>query len=218
MRVARLLAAAAPPHQRPFLVLADDTGSDSGRIQHAGRITPQFALSEVELANFTHGAETIARAVREETGLQTVFHHHCGSFIETPDDIARLLAHTDPELIGLVFDTGHYLYGTGTNDGAAVMAGLQRFADRIWYVHFKDCDPHIADRARAEGWDYFTAIKHGLFCELGSGAVDFPTIIAWLRQRQYHGFITVEQDLLPGMGTPHASARRNRNYLATLGL
>ncbi|HWQ14307.1 MAG TPA: TIM barrel protein, partial [Roseiflexaceae bacterium] len=96
--------------------------------------------------------------------------------------------------------------------------GLERFGERIWYVHFKDCAPAVAERARAEGWDYFTAVRHGLFCELGRGAVDFPAVAAWLRARGYRGWITVEQDVLPGMGAPRESARRNREYLASIGL
>jgi inosose dehydratase len=40
----------------------------------------------------------------------------------------------------------------------------------------------------------------------------------WLRHRNYHGFVTVEQDVLPGMGTPMESARRNREYLTSIGV
>ena len=35
---------------------------------------------------FAKGANRIAQAVREETGLRTVFHHHCAGYIETPDE------------------------------------------------------------------------------------------------------------------------------------
>ena len=40
----------------------------------------------------------------------------------------------------------------------------------------------------------------------------------WLRARDYRGWIVVEQDVLPGMGAPRASAQRNRAYLAAIGL
>ena len=43
-------------------------------------------------------------------------------------------------------------------------------------------------------------------------------MLAWLRGRGYAGYITVEQDVLPGMGTPAASARRNREYLRGIGV
>ena len=48
--------------------------------------------------------------------------------------------------------------------------------------------------------------------------VDFPAVLDWLRRHDYNGWIVVEQDVLPGMGTPKESARRNREYLASLGL
>jgi inosose dehydratase len=121
-------------------------------------------------------------------------------------------------MLSLVFDTGHYAYGSGNTDAGEVTSGLERFGGRIRYVHFKDCHPGIAQQARSEGWDYFTAVGRGLFCELGKGYVDFPAVVEWLRSRGYRGWITVEQDILPGMGTPKASAQRNREYLRTLGL
>jgi inosose dehydratase len=57
-----------------------------------------------------------------------------------------------------------------------------------------------------------------MFCELGKGQVPFPDILDLLRARRYDGWVVVEQDVLPGMGTPQESARRNRAYLAGLGV
>ncbi|MEI7770201.1 MAG: TIM barrel protein [Chloroflexales bacterium] len=219
LRVARLLAAAAEgAATRPFLVLADNNGGDRVRTAWAGRVRPDQGLGLDEWRIFARGAEAVARAVRDETGLRTVFHHHCAGFVETPAEIAALLDLTDPALLGLVFDTGHYVYGAGATDSAAALEGLARFAERVWYVHFKDCDPQIAARARAEGIDYFAAIRRGLFCELGRGCIDFAAVTAWLRGRGYGEFITVEQDVLPGMGAPVESARRNRAHLRGVGL
>jgi inosose dehydratase len=219
VRVARLLAAVAEAGgSKPLIVLADDNGSDPVRTRNAGRVTPEMGLSAAEWRTFAQGAELVARAVRDATGLSTVFHHHCAGYVETPDEIARLLELTDPELLGLVFDTGHYLYGSGGVDGQAVQAGLARFGERIGHIHFKDCHPGVAERARARGWDYFEAVRHGVFCELGQGGVDFVAVITWLRARGYRGWAVVEQDVLPGMGAPKASAQRNREYLRSIGL
>jgi inosose dehydratase len=219
LKVARLLSAVAEPGgQPPFLVLADDNGSDTVRTQFAGRVTPDMGLSRAEWTTFAQGAERIARAVRDDTGLRTVFHHHGAGYVETPGEIELLLELTDPSLVGLVFDTGHYLYGTGGVDGRDVLEGLNRFGDRVWHVHFKDCHPRVAEQARAEGWDYFTAVRNGVFCELGQGSVDFGAVAGWLRARDYRGWIVVEQDVLPGMGAPRESARRNREYLRSIGL
>jgi inosose dehydratase len=200
----------------PFLVLADDNGREAVRTQNAGRITPEMGLSAEEWRIFAQGANQIAHAVYAETNLRTVFHHHCAGYIETHAEIERLLALTDPALVGLVFDTGHYAYG---NQGCrGILNALDQFAGRIWYVHFKDCNEAVLRQALDNGWDYFTTIRHGIFCELGQGCVNFPAVKQWLERHNYSGFITVEQDVLPGMGTPKESAARNRAYLQSIGL
>src|SRR6266700_3207782 len=127
LKTARLLAQVAT-EPLPYLVLADINGTVPERTRNAGRITEAMGLSPSEWKAFADGANKIARAVREETGLRTVFHHHCAGYVETPDEIARFLALTDPELIGLVFDSGHYTYGADEFD---VLQGLQRFQDRV---------------------------------------------------------------------------------------
>jgi inosose dehydratase len=212
LRVARLLAAVASEPQ-PYLVLASRNGTHPVRTAHAGRITSAMGLSEQDWRNFADGANRVARTVLAETGIRTVFHHHCAGYVETPDEIARFLDLTDPEAVGLVFDTGHYAYGGG---GCNVVCGMERFKDRIRYVHLKDCEPSVAERARAEEWNYFQALRNGVFCELGKGCVNFPGVLRWLRDNSYKGYVLVEQDVLPGMGAPCESARRNREYLRSI--
>lgn len=219
-RLARLLAGAEPGARRPLLVLADQDGTDAARSRNAGRVTAALGLSNEEWTIVAANVNATARIVGDTTGLSTVFHPHCGSFVETPDEIERLLAATDPDLVGLVFDTGHYVYGAGApdEDGLTAARGLERFRERVRYVHLKDCDAAVAARARAEGWDYVTAVRAGLYSELGRGSIDFAAVLAALRRHGYADWVTVEQDVLPGMGTPKESARRNRDYLAGLGL
>jgi inosose dehydratase len=212
LKTARLLAAVAID-PKPYLVLADNNGSVPERTRNAGRITAELGLSPAEWKTFAEGANKVAGAVRAETGLRTVFHHHSAGYVETPEEIARFLELTDPELVGLVFDCGHYAYGAGASD---VVKGLERFQERVWYIHFKDCQPEVAGRARTEHWDYFQALRHGVFCELGKGSVDFPAVLRWLKANRYDGYTLVEQDVLPGMGTPKESARRNRDYLRSI--
>lgn len=211
VRTARLLAEAEGI--QPFIVLADDNGKVPERTQNAGRILPQHSLSEAEWRTFAQGAEKVAQAVKRETGLRTVFHHHCAGYIERPDEVDILMRSTDPALLGLCFDTGHYRFG-----GGDPIAAIQAYHDRIWHVHFKDCHPEIAERSRAEEWDYFTSVRNGIFCELGKGDIDFPRIKAELERFGYEGWIVVEQDVLPGMGKPKESAQRNRDYLTSIGL
>lgn len=212
VKTARLLKAVSQK-PAPFLVLADKNGSVPQRTLNAGRITREMGMSAAEWKIFAEGANSIARAVRDATGLRTVFHHHCAGYVETPEEISRFLDLTDPQTIGLVFDTGHYVFGSG---GCDVVVGLNRFKDRIWYVHLKDCSQDIAERSRLEHWDYFQSLRHGIFCELGRGCVKFEQVLQWLDDRRYDGYVLVEQDVLPGMGAPKDSAMRNREYLRSL--
>ncbi|MCS7193927.1 MAG: TIM barrel protein [Meiothermus sp.] len=215
LRTARLLQSVAGVGDgwQPLLVLADEHSRDPLRFQNAGRVRPEMGLRASEWKTFAAGAMRIARAVRDETGLRTVFHHHCAGYVEAPWEIEAFLEHTDGAIIGLVFDTGHYLYGTGENRPEAVLEALERFWGRIWYVHYKDCHPGVASEARAKGWNYKEAVGRGVFCELGQGQIDFGAVTQKLVALGYDGWITVEQDVLPGMGAPKESARRNREYL-----
>jgi inosose dehydratase len=211
IRTSRLLAAGS--NDSPFIVLADDNGKDPKRTQNAGRIKPEHGLSEKRWKIFAEGAEKIAKAVLQSTGLRTVFHHHCAGYVETPAEIEKFLNLTDPALLGLCFDTGHYAFG-----GGDPVLGVKKYTDRIWHFHFKDFNPEIAERAAAKRWDYFTAIEHGIFCELGKGSVDFPAVVTELEKVGFDGWGVVEQDVLPGMGSPKLSAQKNRMYLKSIGL
>ncbi len=211
VRTARQLATVGGPDC--VIVLGNDPYGNAVRTKNAGRITPALSMDDRTWELFAGGASRLARSVRDETGLRTVFHHHIGTWIETEQETRRLLDMTDPDLLGLCFDTGHWQFAGGD----PVMA-IQTYAARIWHVHFKDCDQDIAAQSHAEEWDGVTSVGHGVFCELGKGGVPFPAVRDSLKSAGYHGWIVVEQDILPGMGTPKESAQRNRDYLASLGL
>jgi len=211
VRTARLLAAVQG--DLPFIVLADDNGSVPERTRNAGRIRPEQGLNDRQWQVFAEGAQRVAEAVRRESGLRTVFHHHCAGYVETPQEIERLMALTDPALLGLCFDSGHYRFG-----GGDPLQGLKQYRPRVWHFHFKDCHPGVRAESVRNGWDYFQSVRQGVFCELGKGDVPFPALVDELDQLGYSGWGVVEQDVLPGMGTPKESARRNRDYLASIGL
>jgi inosose dehydratase len=211
VRTARLLRDAGGADA--LIVLSDDNGRVAERERCAGRITPEQGLSPAQWNTFADGATRVARAVRDETGLRTVFHEHCGGYVETEAEIDELMARTDPSLVGLCLDTGHIVYG-----GGDPLKVLDRHARRVWHVHFKDCDPAVASSARTTNLGYLSAVRNRLFCELGAGGVNFGEVVAALRRHGYDGWIVVEQDVFPGYGTPAESARRSREYLKTLGL
>ena len=216
VRTARLLAGCVretPEEGRPLVILADDTGADAARTQLAGRISPEHSLSDDGWRTFAEGAQRIAAAVLETTGLRTVFHHHCASFVETPQEVETLMGMTSPELLGLCLDSGHYAYG-----GGVPLHGLRRFGDRVWHVHFKDCDPRAVAPAREKGWDYLEAVRNGVFCGLGEGNIDSGPLVDELRRMGYSGWIVVENEAPPGKVTPLEYAKRDRAYLRGLGL
>jgi inosose dehydratase len=212
LKVAGLMHAAG--YQDAFIVLADENGANEFRTKNAGRINGKGSLSAEQMKTFAQGSEKVAKAVKAKYGMRTVFHHHCAGFIETPAEINQLLDNTNPELLGLCFDTGHYLFGGG-KDPLDVM---NKYWDRIWHVHFKDYSPQVAEQAEENNWDYFESVQHGVFCELGKGAVDFKKVKEFLESKNYDGWIVVEQDVLPGMGNPKECARNNRLYLQSIGL
>lgn len=211
LKVAALMHGAG--YKNAFIVLADDNGSVPVRTKNAGRIKPEMSLTDAQWAVFGKGANRIAQAVKNKFNMRTVFHHHCAGYVETPEELDKLMQHTDPALVGLCLDMGHFAFG-----GGDPLTALKKYYDRIWHVHFKDYSSAVGDASRKNGYDYFESVKQGVFCELGKGSVDFTSIVAELRNRKYNGWIVVEQDVLPGMGNPKQCANANRVYLKSLGL
>jgi inosose dehydratase len=195
----------------PWLVLSDD--ATPARMAVAGRAGVEHELSAAGWRTLAQGAERIARAVRDATGLRTAFHQHCGTNVETPAEVERLLDLTDPALVGLCFDTGHYTYG-----GGDAVDGLRRFGDRVWHVHIKDCDAAALTRARGNDHGYLEAVRDGVFSELGAGVVDVAGVLAQLRARAYAGWLVVEDEAPPSCGTPLERALRDREQLRALGV
>ncbi len=212
VRTAKLLAAVGGSDN--IIVLGDSPYAHPMRNQFTGRITEEHGMNDAQWETFAKGATRVAEAVKRETGLRTVMHHHTGTWVETPEETARLMKMTDSDVLGLVFDTGHWRLGGGDDE----IAAIHQFADRIWHVHFKDYEANIAAKARAEGWDGPTGVGAGVFCELGQGAVNFAGVLEALKAIGYDDWVVVEQDVLPGMGAPKESAARNRAYLRSIGL
>ncbi len=211
VRTAKLLAAVGGNDCK--IVLGNDPYTDPLRTLNSGRITSEMSLDDAGWKVFARGADYVAQRVMDEAGLRTVFHHHIGTWVETPAETRRLMEMTDAGRLGLVFDTGHWAFG-----GGDPLTGIEEFADRIWLVHFKDHDPEVARQSRQKGWDGPASVGQGIFPELGKGDVDFPGVLKTLDKIGYEGWIVVEQDVLPGLGTPLESARRNRDYLRQIGL
>ena len=211
VKVARLLAEVGGPDCT--INIGDDHSTVAVRHNNTGRIAKEHGLDDAGWDTYIKGVHRVAEAVKKETGLRSALHPHGSTYVETPDEIDTFLARTNPDLIGIVFDTGHYCLG-----GGDPVTGIEKHADRIWLMHFKDFDPTVLESAKAHGWHYQQMIGAGVFSELGQGVVDFPAVMQALERIGYDGWIIVEQDVLPGMGSPAENAKRNRQYLKTLGI
>jgi inosose dehydratase len=200
------------------LVLADD--EDAARQGIAGRVPLDGSAgwSDAQWREACATVDAVARALRDELGMRVVLHHHAGTFVETPAEIERLLAGTDAELVGLLLDTGHCVYG-----GGDPLDVVKRYGARVRYLHLKDARADELQHVRSSEVAMGEAWARGVFCPLGDGVVDFPRVIEALRARGYSGWLIVEQDVVPDaqgrlVPEPFESAKRSRAYLRGLGL
>ncbi len=148
----------------------------------------------------------LGRATRE-AGRRMAFHPHAGTFVETPEEVERLVALTDPELVPLCLDVGHYLVGGGDPAWA-----LRTYGERVTHLHLKDVSPEILAGLHDDtvaGFD--DAIRARLFTELGAGILDLDGVLQALIERDYRGWLMVEQDSC--WGPPSESAAIGRRVL-----
>jgi len=205
LEVIRLLADAGAP----ILVLADSM--DPHRMDIAGSVTEADGLSDEQWKRAAELVNTVALRARER-GLRSAFHHHAGSSIETPRELDRLLTLTDPHLVGICLDTGHYFYGGGDPVECVRVHGK-----RVWHLHLKDIQPEVLAEVRRSKIPYLDAVGRGVFCELGQGAVDLVGVIHELERAGFDGWGVFEQDVDPALAGPNPleSAVRSRAYLKT---
>ena len=200
MRVAQLLRAL----DCAYVVVAD-----------AMALPDDSAPSDSAWRSAAAAMEGVARRL-EILGLRVVFHLEAGSHLATPDDEARLCALTDPRLIGICLDTGHYAYSFGNPRDA-----IRHYGNRVRYIHLKDVDPVVRERVAREGFDFYTAVRAGVFTPLGCGCADIAGIVADLKTFGYAGWVVAEQDILLPLDKGRTSlenARKSRAFLQQLGI
>lgn len=140
-------------------------------------------------------------------------HPHADTHIDTPENVARFLDATDPALVSLCLDTGHYAYCGGDS-----VQAVETFGERIGYLHLKQVDPRILAEVVAEE----------LLLRAGRGprgdvrtALGVPALEPVLAAAQRLGvdlFAIVEQDMYPcSPDRPLPIARRTRAYLRSCG-
>ena len=170
------------------------------------------SLAPDEWTAFVDRIRTVAK-LGTDHGLTTSIHAHAAGFIDFEPELERLLDEVDEDLLKICFDTGHHSYA-----GYDPVAFMRRHIGRMSYMHFKDIDPVVKAKAVANRTGFYDACGQGIFCNLGTGDVDFPAVRQVLLDAGFEGWCTVEQDCDPLGGTsPVDDARANRAYLSSIG-
>ncbi|KQS17666.1 sugar phosphate isomerase/epimerase [Frigoribacterium sp. Leaf186] len=175
------------PARLPLPTLADD-GSDARRAG-PGRGATTDPLDERRWATLATNVER-AVGVTRAAGFEPTFHHHAGTFVESPDEIDRFLGAVD---VGLTLDTGHLVIG-----GGDPVLAIERWGDRINHLHLKDVDVAELRRVLREGGGMREVWSSGAFVAFGQGDVDLDAVMTAVDRRDYDGWIVVEQDVLNG--------------------
>jgi len=143
-------------------------------------------------------------------GVRVAYHHHMGAYVETPADVDELMKRVGTE-VGLLFDSGHMTFAGGN-----AVEMLKKHAARVCHVHCKDVRPQIVRLARNRNWSFLEAVINGAFTVPGDGVVDFPALIAVLRDSGYSGWLIVEAEQDPVVAPSYAYADKGFRTLKAL--
>ncbi|HEV7956306.1 MAG TPA: sugar phosphate isomerase/epimerase [Marisediminicola sp.] len=141
-----------------------------------------------DFAALAHGLDRVAD-IAAAHGLESSYHPHLGTLVETPDALERLM---QLSRINFCPDTAHLAAGGG--DPAEI---IRRYSDRLAHVHLKDLDRST-----------------GRFLPLGEGDLDFPKIIREIHAANYDSWLMVELDYYDG--NPREAAEISKRFLDTL--
>jgi inosose dehydratase len=114
--------------------------------------------------------------VAGEMGFTAGLHNHMGEMVQTPEEVDRFMAMTDPKLFGLSPDTAHLHLG-----GSDVPQILDRYKNRIRFLDYKDAKRNAAN-------------FHESIVDLGDGEIDFPACHRILKSVHYRGWVCVDLD------------------------
>jgi inosose dehydratase len=177
-------------HQQPVFVLANK---------------PVF--SDEQWGRMVEGLNRLGH-MAAEADMRLCYHHHMGTGVQTRAEVDRLMNDTDPEVVHLLFDTGH-LYWAG--DDPLDMA--RAYADRIKHVHLKDIRKDVLDRCMERKMSFLESVIEGAFTVPGDGVIDFEPIFRTLADAGYEGWLIVEAEQDPHKANPLEYAKKARAYL-----
>ncbi|WP_182169728.1 sugar phosphate isomerase/epimerase family protein [Flaviflexus equikiangi] len=187
-----------------YLVLAADSGQEG----YDDRPVLDDEGWQTLFANMDRISEACAAR-----GIEACIHPHWGTMVQNIDEVERVL---DNSSVGLCLDTGHLACG-----GADVVELTKKYADRVSIVHAKDLHKDMTDKLLTGEMVWGEGIKAGMFAPVGQGDIDFPTIVATLKDAGFDGYYVLEQDIMldeePAAGAgPIENARAAFNALKAL--
>lgn len=168
----------------------------------------KYVMNDEEWDTLCTGINKLGK-VAKDMGIKLCFHHHMGTVVQTEEEIDRLMANTDPELFGLLFDCGHLAYC-----GEDYMSVLNKYADRIRHVHLKDIRPEKVEQVNREHLSFLQGVRLGTFTVPGDGVIDFKPIFDVLEKTGYEGYVLVEAEQDPAIANPLEYAIKARKYIA----
>lgn len=186
-------------------VVSEQTYSIQGLDRNVFEEKPHF--NDEEWAVLCDGLNELGK-IADEHGLKLVYHHHMGTGIQTLEEIDRLMDHTDPAHVHLLYDTGHIFVSDG--DAAAL---LTKHIGRIRHVHFKDVRLDVLQACKREGKSFIQSFLSGMFTVPGDGCIDFVPLYRTLRGNGYRGWIVVEAEQDPSVAHPLEYALMARKYI-----
>ncbi|MBS4208868.1 sugar phosphate isomerase/epimerase [Bacillus sp. FJAT-50079] len=190
-----------------YVVLIDDCYTD---LFTGKQIRPRI-LNDSEWDKLIQNINLIKNYAKSQYGLEVVFHPHAETHVETEEQIERLLKNTD---VQLCLDTGHHAYA-----GGDPVAFMQKYHQRISYLHIKNCDLRIRERMKEEQWSLAKAVSEDIMCEPKFGVVNMVELTEVLRDVNFNGWAIVEQDMYPApFDKPFPIAKRTREYLVKIGM
>ena len=168
----------------------------------------KYVMNDEEWDKLCTGVNKLGK-IAKDMGIRLTFHHHMGTVVQTEAEIDRLMENTDPEVFGLLFDSGHLAYC-----GEDYMSVLNKYIDRIWHVHLKDIRPEVIAKVKAEHLSFLQGVRLGTFTVPGDGAIDFAPIFQVLADHDYEGYVLVEAEQDPAVANPFEYALKARKYIA----
>ncbi|MGZ3470543.1 MAG: sugar phosphate isomerase/epimerase family protein [Isosphaeraceae bacterium] len=197
----------------PKPTIADAGAEHRRNAPGSGQRNPTSGYSPEQWDAFAVGLARVVEHCRKR-GYEPTFHHETGTYVESPEEIAKVLEISD---IGLCLDSGHFLIG-----GGDPVEYLRTWADRINHVHLKSASIARFNEVVAEQLPTTAIWEREVFPVLGEGDLDCDAFISTLKDIGYSGWLVVEQDILPQTAERFeraiADQQANRTFLAERGL